>query len=333
MSLSVGGVGGAGDLGWPLVALAALAGVLLDRLFGEVSRWHPLVGFGRIATAIERRMNRTPAALAWSRVVGLVAWAITVLPFVLLAEWLVVMARDVSPWLVAALNAIALYFAIGARSLHDHIAPIVRALCDADLPRARALASRIVSRDLSEAADEPIARAAVESALENGSDAIFVPLFWLVVAGAPGVVLYRLANTLDAMCGYRNARFTGFGWAAARIDDVLNWMPARLTAMSYALLGQTVGHTADALRCWRGQAPHWSSPNAGPVMAAGAGSLRVRLGGAACYEGVEETRPPLGTGEPATAADITRALTLVSRTLRLWLGMLALIAAVVGSVS
>ena len=201
MSLSVGGVGGAGDLGWPLVALAALAGVLLDRLFGEVSRWHPLVGFGRIATAIERRMNRTPAALAWSRVVGLVAWAITVLPFVLLAEWLVVMARDVSPWLVAALNAIALYFAIGARSLHDHIAPIVRALCDADLPRARALASRIVSRDLSEAADEPIARAAVESALENGSDAIFVPLFWLVVAGAPGVVLYRLANTLDAMWG------------------------------------------------------------------------------------------------------------------------------------
>ena len=102
--------------------------------------------------------------------------------------------------------------------------------------------------------DEPIARAAVESALENGSDAIFVPLFWLVVAGAPGVVLYRLANTLDAMWGYRNARFTGFGWAAARIDDVLNWMPARLTAMSYALLGQTVGHTADALRCWRGQA-------------------------------------------------------------------------------
>jgi len=310
------------DLGWPLVTLAALAGVLLDQLFGEVPRWHPLVGFGRIAKAIERCMNHTPAALAWSRVVGLVAWAGAVLPFALLAGWLAGMARDVSPWLVAALDAIALYFAIGARSLHDHIAPIALALRDADLPRARTLASHIVSRDLKQATDEPIARAAVESALENGSDAVFAPLFWLVVAGAPGVVLYRLANTLDAMWGYRNARFTGFGWAAARIDDVLNWIPARLTAISYALLG----HTADALRCWRTQAPQWSSPNAGPVMAAGAGSLRVQLGGAACYEGVEEARPSLGTGKAATAADIARALTLVSRTLWLWLGVLGLIA-------
>lgn len=315
--------GGVFDLGWLLVTLAALGGVLLDQRLGEVPRWHPLVGFGRLATAIERSMNRTPAALAWSRVVGLVAWVVTVLPFVLLAGWLVVMARAASPWLVVALDAIALYFAIGARSLHDHIAPIALALRNADLPHARALASRIVSRDLTQATDEPIARAAVESALENGSDAVFAPLFWLVVAGAPGVLLYRLANTLDAMWGYRNAHFTGFGWAAARIDDVLNWIPARLTAMSYALLG----HTADALHCWRTQAPQWSSPNAGPVMAAGAGSLRVQLGGAARYEGVEEARPPLGTGAPATVADIARALTLVSRTLWLWLGVLGLVAA------
>lgn len=321
--------GGVFDLGWTLVTLAALAGVFLDRLFGEVPRWHPLVGFGGIATAMERRMNRRPAALAWSRIVGLLAWVATVLPFVLLAGWLVVIARDVSPWLVVALDAIALYFAIGARSLQEHIAPIALALRDADLPRARALASRIVSRDLTQAAEEPIARAAVESALENGGDAVFAPLFWLVVAGAPGVMLYRLANTLDAMWGYRNARFTGFGWAAARIDDVLNWMPARLTAMSYALLGSTV----DALRCWRTQAPQWSSPNAGPVMAAGAGSLRVQLGGAARYEGIEEARPSLGAGKPATAADIARALTLVSHTLWLWLGALGLIAALTWGLS
>ncbi|CAJ0712404.1 Cobalamin biosynthesis protein CobD [Ralstonia edaphis] len=321
--------GGVFDLGWTLVTLAALAGVFLDRLFGEVPRWHPLVGFGRIATAMERRMNRRPAALVWSRIVGLLAWAATVLLFVLLAGWLVVIARNVSPWLVVALDAIALYFAIGARSLHEHIAPIALALRDADLPRARTLASRIVSRDLTQAADEPIARAAVESALENGSDAVFAPLFWLVVAGAPGVMLYRLANTLDAMWGYRNARFTGFGWAAARIDDVLNWMPARLTAVSYALLGST----ADALHCWRTQAPQWSSPNAGPVMAAGAGSLRVQLGGAARYEGVEEARPSLGAGKAATAADIARALTLVSHTLWLWLGALGLIAALTWGLS
>lgn len=306
----------------PMIAVAALAGVLLDKAFGEVPHWHPLVGFGRIANGIERRMNRKPAALAWSRSVGLAAWAVTVLPLVLLTVWLTAVAREAPTWTggwaVVALHALALYFAIGARSLHDHIAPIAAALRDADLPRARTLASRIVSRDLRDSADEPIARAAVESALENGSDAVFAPLFWLVVAGAPGVVLYRLANTLDAMWGYRNARFTGFGWAAARIDDVLNWVPARLTAISYALLG----HSADALRCWRTQAPQWSSPNAGPVMAAGAGSLRVQLGGTARYEGVDEARPPLGTGAPATAEDITRALTLVSRTLWLWISVL-----------
>jgi len=309
--------GGVSDLGWTLVTLAALAGVFLDRLFGEVPRWHPLVGFGRIATAMERRMNRRPAALAWSRIVGLLAWVATVLPFVLLAGWLVVIARDVSPWLVVALDAIALYFAIGARSLHEHIAPIALALRDADLSRARALASRIVSRDLTQAAEEPIARAAVESALENGGDAVFAPLFWLVVAGAPGVMLYRLANTLDAMWGYRNARFTGFGWAAARIDDVLNWMPARLTAVSYALLGST----ADALRCWRTQAPQWSSPNAGPVMAAGAGAVGVALGGRARYHGEWEERPPLGIGDAPRAAHVHACLRLVQRTLWLWLGV------------
>lgn len=326
MNLPTGGVI---DLGWSFVAVAALAGVLLDRRLGEVPRWHPLVGFGHIANIIERVLNRKPAALAWARIVGLTAWAIAVPPFVLLAAWLVTTVHATSAWAVVAIDAVALYFAIGARSLHDHIAPIALALRDADLPRARALASRIVSRDLSEATDEPIARAAVESALENGSDAVFAPLFWLIVAGAPGVVLYRLANTLDAMWGYRNARFTGFGWAAARIDDVLNWIPARLTATSYALLG----HTADALRCWHLQAPQWSSPNAGPVMAAGAGSLRVQLGGTARYEGVDEARPPLGTGAPASAADINRALTLVSRTLWLWLGVLSAAAVIARSLA
>ncbi len=307
------------DLGLMAIAVAALAGVGLDRLLGEVPRWHPLVGFGRMAAWIERGLNRRPAARVRSRAAGIAAWCLAVLPAVAITAWIAAQVPGMPRLCAWIADVVALYFAIGARSLRDHIAPIAEALYGDDLPRARGLASRIVSRDLREADEEAIARAAVESALENGSDAIFAPLFWLVVGGAPGVVLYRLANTLDAMWGYRNDRFGSFGWAAARIDDVLNWIPARLTAMSYALLG----HTADALRCWWSQAPRWSSPNAGPVMASGAGCLRVQLGGLARYDGIDETRPPLGLGHPARATDIRRALALVSRTLGLWLVILA----------
>jgi adenosylcobinamide-phosphate synthase len=155
--------------------------------------------------------------------------------------------------------------------------------------------------------------------LENGNDAVFGTLFWFIVAGAPGAVLFRLANTLDAMWGYRTPRFLAFGCVAARIDDVLNWIPARLTALSYALLG----NTRLAWRCWRSQAPAWSSPNAGPVMSAGAGALGLALGGAACYDGVVEDRPPLGTGRVATASDIGRAWRLVAGTTALWVGVLS----------
>jgi len=129
-----------------------------------------------------------------------------------------------------------------------------------------------------------------------------------------------LSNTLDAMWGYRNARYNYFGWAAARLDDVLNFIPARLTALSYALLG----HTRSALHCWRQQAAAWESPNAGPVMAAGAGALRVRLGGAAIYHGESEQRPLLGCGMAAGAADIARAVRLVRNTLYAWLIIITL---------
>jgi adenosylcobinamide-phosphate synthase len=131
-----------------------------------------------------------------------------------------------------------------------------------------------------------------------------------------------LANTLDAMWGYRTARYERFGWAAARIDDLLNVVPARLTALTYALLGDFAG----AMRCWHEQAPAWDSPNAGPVMAAGAGALGVRLGGAAPYHGVWEARPPLGDGALPDAGSIERALLLVRNGVVLWLGMALLVA-------
>jgi adenosylcobinamide-phosphate synthase len=302
-------------LSLPLVVTLATAGVAIDRWLGEPRTAHPLVGFGKWAMRLETRYN-TGRRL---RLKGLLAWSLAVMPPVLIAWWLVA----VLPFFAAcAVHVVLLWFALGARSLHDHIAPIADALARRDLAQARLLTSRIVSRETAHADEAALSRAAVESALENGNDAIFGALFWFAIAGGPGALGFRLANTLDAMWGYRTPRYLRFGWAAARIDDVLNWIPARLTAASYALLGDT----RTALRCWREQAPRWDSPNAGPVMASGAGSLNVLIGGPAMYHGALEHRPTLGFGHPAKATHVTAALMLVERTVILWLAALIVLA-------
>lgn len=288
--------------------LAALTAVLLDRLLGEVSRFHPLVGFGNLAGFIEQRLNRRSIAC------GLLAWLLAVGPWVALACWL----RPFAPF---AVDVVLLYIAIGAQSLGRHAEAIAAPLQAGQLDAARQRLSWIVSRETATLDESGVAKGGVESVLENGNDAIFGALFCFALLGGPGAVLFRLANTLDAMWGYRTERFNLFGRFAARLDDVLNYLPARLTALSYALLGRT----RTALHCWRTQAPGWDSPNAGPVMAAGAGSLGVALGGAAIYHGVEEIRPPLGLGPAPVAADLRRAVSLVNHSLWLWLAGLFLI--------
>jgi adenosylcobinamide-phosphate synthase len=300
------------------VAMLLVAGVALDLLLGEVRRWHPLVGFGRFVSRLEGWLN-----LGGHRYLkGILGWVLAVVPLTLAACAAVAAGMHVGLLLGGMLHAALLYFALGLRSLHEHTEPIRSALEQGDLNAARLCTGRIVSRDTRQSDSSALAKAGVESLLENGNDAVFGTLFWFMIAGGPGALLYRLANTLDAMWGYRTPRFYAFGWAAARIDDVLNWIPARLTACSYTLLG----NTQRAWRCWRTQARHWPSPNAGPVMAAGAGALGLALGGAASYEGVLELRPPLGEGRAAEAEDIARAWRLVLGTTGLWLVIVALCA-------
>ena len=288
------------------VALLSVAAVALDALLGEPRRWHPLVAFGNFAERIEQRFNS--AGRGW-RSHGVTAWFITVIPLTLLAT-----ALSWAPYLGWVIEILALYLALGMRSLGEHVLPVAQALRSGDLDEARTRVSYLVSRQTSELGSTEVARAATESVLENGSDAVFAALFWFVVAGVPGVVLYRLSNTLDAMWGYRNERFERFGWAAAKIDDLLNYIPARLVALTYAVLGKT----RLALTCWRRQGPTWDSPNAGPVMAAGAGALGVELGGAAIYHGELHQRPVLGEGPPADADSIERGWQLVQRGVWLW---------------
>lgn len=291
-----------------MITIATLtAGVLLDATLGEPRRFHPLVGFGRVASALERRLY-VPSR--WRGVLGV---GLLVAPPVALAGWL----RLHGTAMQIGVDVLLLTFALGHRSLHEHARSVARALMRGDRDAAQALAARMVSRD--PAAIDP-APAATESVLENGNDGVFGALFWFCVAGGPGALLFRLANTLDAMWGYRNARYEKFGWAAARFDDVLSWPSARLTALTYALLGRT----RDALACWRAQAPTWNSPNAGPVMAAGAGALGLRLGGPARYEGQWHARPPLGMGRAADARSIEDALRLVRHGVVLWILVIVL---------
>ncbi len=292
-----------------MLALQLIAAVLIDRWLGEPGRWHPLIGFGRCANWLEARFNSGEVR----QLKGLLLVLLLVLPPVLLIAALVQI-----PVMGELIAVLVLWFTLGLESLKRHIQPIVRALLRGDRDEARRLTSYICSRD---AAELEVERTAVESVLENGSDAVFGAIFWFCIAGAPGALAFRLINTLDAMWGYRSERFVHFGWAAARLDDLAGLVPARLTALSYALCG----HTRRALRCWRRQAPLHDSPNAGPVMATGAGALGVQLGGLTCYRGRWVDKPVLGEGPAAQPRDLSRALRLVDTALGLWIVFIVLV--------
>lgn len=292
------------------LSLAILAGLIADAVFGEPRVGHPLVIFGRLADRIERAWNNDTVAA------GGKALALVVGGPVLVVAWLVASLPSALAW---AAVAGLLMLAIGRASLAVHARPVAAALARDDLPAARRAIGALVSRE-TEAMDAPaIRRAAIESVLENASDAIVASLVWAAigawlagpVGAAVAVVAHRLINTLDAMWGYRNTRYRYFGTWAARLDDLANWPAARVTALAFVV----VGDRRRALACWRTQAGRHDSPNAGPVMAAGAGALGVRLGGAARYHGVWRERPVLGDGPEPGPGDIERALGLVDRAL------------------
>lgn len=291
--------------------IVVILALLLDHFLGEAKRWHPLVGFGHLTGAVEQALYGPDQVSALSRRLrGILALTVLLLPLTALC-WLVTQQLE-NTMLV---DIIILYLAIGARSLTLHARQVRDALVQQKLESARTYTSYLVSRDTGNMSATDMSRATIESTLENGSDAIFAPLFWFIIAGAPGVICYRLANTLDAMWGYRTPRHQYFGWAAARLDDILNYVPARLTALTYAC----VGKFTYALRCWRTQAKYCESLNAGPVMASGAGALALQLGGPAIYHGQHKDRPLLGVGTTPVATDIKQALSLITRGILLWI--------------
>jgi adenosylcobinamide-phosphate synthase len=228
-----------------------------------------------------------------------------------LAAALTERATGRSPAAQAIATAVATWAVLGGRSLAREASAMADLLERGDLPGARLRLSHLAGRDPSALDLVGLARASVESVAENTSDAVVAPLLWGAVAGLPGLVGYRAVNTLDAMIGHRTPRHERFGWAAARLDDVVNLVPARVTALLATVLAPVVGgRPAVARRTWRRDAGPHPSPNAGPVEAAFAGALGIRLGGTNVYAGRVEHRGTLGDGPAADVHDLARAVRL-----------------------
>jgi adenosylcobinamide-phosphate synthase len=288
---------------YPL-AIGLLTGVVLDAVFGDPRRGHPVAAFGRVASAAENRIY------ADSRSRGAVYTAACVLAATIPAAAVARSTRR-SPLAAAATAALATWTVTGARSLTLEAERRSAELQAHDLPAAREGLRALCARDPSGLDADAIARAVVESVAENTSDAVVAPLLWGAVGGVPGLVAYRAINTLDAMVGYRSPRYARFGWASARLDDLANLIPARVTALLTVACAPVVGGSPKrALRAWRTYGSRHPSPNAGRCEAAFAGALGVTLGGTNVYDGVAETRPTLGGGRPPEPEDIRRAVRL-----------------------
>ncbi|MFF5037633.1 cobalamin biosynthesis protein [Nocardia salmonicida] len=280
-------------------AVGLVLGFVLDRVFADPRRWHPVAGFGSAAVALEaktyvddRRAGVVHEVIAVGSVVGI--------------GLLATRGRGRGGVLVTAL---ATWTALGGRSLVRAGFAMADRLEADDLAGARELLPSLCGRDPSVLDADGLARAALESIAENTSDATVAPLLWGAVAGVPGVLGYRAVNTLDAMIGYRNERYERFGWAAARTDDVANLVPARVTGLLTAGLAPLVGGSSSgALRAWRRDAGGHPSPNAGVVEASMAGALGIGLGGRTEYRHGVELRPTLGDGPAPTAGDLRRAV-------------------------
>jgi adenosylcobinamide-phosphate synthase len=299
-----------GAIGWP--------GALYARI------GHPVTWLGRLIGMLDQRWNRDGDTFGTRRVAG-VAAALAVIA--LASALTLALQAAIGPgWRRILLVGILAWPFVALRSLHEHVAAVAEPLQAGDMEGARQAVSMIVGRDPTRLDEAGVARAAIESLAENTSDGVVAPIFWGVLFGLPGIVGYKAINTLDSMIGHRDARHAAFGWAAARIDDVANFVPARLTGLLFALVSSGL---ADALRCMGRDARHHRSINAGWPEAAVAGALRLRLCGPRVYHGELAKEPWLNEGaRDPVGPDVALALKLYARAMGLLAALLLILALV-----
>ena len=301
-------------------AIAMLIALALDAALGWPA-WlyarigHPVTWMGRAITSLERALNQGNAAR--QRAGGVIACATMVAGSAALGWALVALLPG-----GAVMAGVLAWPLVAARSMHEHVAAVARPLALGDLASARVAVSMIVGRDPALLDQAGVARAATESLAENTSDGIVAPIFWGLVAGLPGILAYKAANTLDSMIGHRTPRHVHFGWASARFDDLVNLIPARLTGLIFALVS---ARPLAALGCMRADARKHRSPNAGWPEAAMAGALGLRLSGPRVYAEGIAPEPWINEGAPdPEPRDVSRALALYLRAMGALAAILAL---------
>jgi len=296
-------------LGWP------------NSLFVRIG--HPVTWMGRLIEVLDAGWNRMADASLKRRASG-VAAALIVIVLAGGTGWLLQNSIPSSGWRGTLIAGILAWPFVALRSLYEHVAAVARALQSGDIVAARSAVSRIVGRDPTKLDEAAIARAAIESLAENTSDGVVAPAIWGALLGLPGIMGYKAINTLDSMIGHRTERHETFGWAAARIDDAANFVPARITGLLFAVLGQ---QPKSAFACMLSDAPKHRSINAGWPEAAMAGALSVRLCGPRFYHGelADETWLNGSVRDP-NAGDVAFALRLYARAMTCLAGLLAVLA-------
>ena len=302
---------------WMLAISPLLAGWILDLLLGD-PQWlpHPIVWFGKAIAACEHKLNRGHHRIAKGAVVAILLIALVFALTWLVRYWLL----PLSSYLLLLFDAVIIFYCLAGTTLIREVREVFYAL-DRSLEEGRQQVARIVGRDTSELSAQEVRTAALETLAENLSDGVIAPLFWFSLLGTPGMLAYKMVNTLDSMIGYKTERYKDFGCWAAHIDDVANYLPARLTALLMILASGKLNLLAFV---WK-NGPRHASPNSGYPEAALAGILNCRFGGPHYYFGQLFDKPYIGENErPLTTADMKKAVR-VNRVAEIWMLLLVLL--------